>query len=809
MANSSFDYFRKNSKFAVILLGVLCIMAFVVADPLMQWMNAAQTGGSASRRGEVAVTWDGGKLTEGELSSLVSKRNILVAFLRQVEQMGAYEAMLAGAPANLPTRVQPLRLPTEYEQGVERDVLQKKILADAARKTGMVIGDETIVDYLMALGRDRVDINAMREMISNINLGRTRATPEFMFDLLREALLAQSYLSSYAYTQATVTPDQRWNDWLKVNDRVVVETAALDVDGFVSEVDSPSESELEEYFEKYRDVIAAPEIVDNRELPSPTPGFRKPAKAKLQYVRTSYEEALAAAMDEVTEEEIAEYYETNKTQFVKLGGDLLMSEDDLEVEPVDDTPDEPADPADSEDSGSDSETPASEADADSTDADSVEESAADAENDETTSPAPEQSSVVGQASPFRLASFQEEEDAADDAAAEETVEVEAEAEPATTEEADDANVLDEFMAGGDDEAPTDEQAADDSPTAPAAESEEPEVQYQPLEEVSEEIRDTLAQRKAVESQRQKVDDLLAVLKRDYNVYFTQRIDAEAAGETPPEPAEALVDFKKLAADNGLQFGETELLTFFQMQEMEDPQLMYYFQQVDQARPLAVQVFRRGGMELYEPDSAYDTDRNFYLVMKIEAVEESEPTLDDIRDEVVAAWKHEKAAELALAKAKELAKEATDAGRSLEDLFGNRSELTIAESDMFAWLEPVGASATGMYALRLDDPGSIEGAGPDFMKEVFSLGPNEVGAALDNGQDHAYLIRVSQREKSRSELRQAFLSEWQVWPGIFSMQRDHVRDATRAVVMDLLGGVEPDWKRTADVSPMDREAAEGA
>ncbi|TWT67688.1 periplasmic folding chaperone [Posidoniimonas polymericola] len=841
MANSSFDYFRKHSKVAVVALGMLCILAFVVADPLMQWLNASQGGGGGGQRdlGEVAVSWDGGELTEGELSSLVAKRNILAAFLRQVEQVGAYEAVAAGAPANLPPRVQPLRLATEYEQGVESDVLRTQVLADAARDAGMMISDDTIVEYLLALGRDRVSRATMREMIGGINLGRSRATPEFMFDLLRDALLSQSYLASHTYAQATVTPEQRWSDWLKVNDRVVVETAALDVDDFVSEVKDPTDAELKEFFEEYRDVVPTPVIVNNRQLPSPTPGFRRPAKAKLQWARTDYAQALEAARDEVTDEEIAAYYEENKAMFVKSATDMFMPATGLEGAEEDPTEEEDA----TEDDATETETADDEAaaeDASEEEADTEEMTAdvlADEESttdeptadgddagdtdppaegdEESTEAAPEQSSSVNARSPFRLASFLQEEEASDETneeASEDAEASEGEA-PASGDDAAEpaesgSSPLDDFMENGEAAAADDGQDDAASADEPTTNDPEPEVEYQPLEEVTEEIRTNLAQQKAITNQQQKLDDLMAVLKRDYNVYFTQRIDAEAAEKDAPEPPAALVDFKKLAADNGLEYGETELLSFFEMQKLESPTLMYYFQQADQSRPLAVQVFRRDGMALFEPDTAYDTDRNFYLVMKIEEEKESEPSLDKLRDEVVAAWKHKQAAELALAKAEEMAKQATDSGRSLEDLFADRDGTEIEESDMFAWFEPVGTSATGMYALRLDDPGSPENVGPEFMEEVFGLGPNQAGAALDHGHDKAFVIRIAQRERSRSELRDSFLREWQVWPGIYSMQRSHVSEAAQAVLLNLIGGEAPDWKRTPDQSPMERDAAEG-
>ena len=78
----------------------------------------------------------------------------------------------------------PLRLPTKYEEGVETDVVQSQVFARAARDAGMVISDQTIVDYLTGLGRDRVSRDAMREKGGGTMTIRTSAATA---DEVREA----------------------------------------------------------------------------------------------------------------------------------------------------------------------------------------------------------------------------------------------------------------------------------------------------------------------------------------------------------------------------------------------------------------------------------------------------------------------------------------------------------------------------------------------------------------------------------------------------------------------------------------------
>ena len=111
--------------------------------------------------GTVAVSWDGGKLTNQQLNDMVMRRRMLNAFLQQVEMQGSRSAYEAGVePSQL--RVQRLLGPESPEQGVERSVVETKLAAEAAREAGMRVSDESIVRYLDQLGRGNVTRDTMR-----------------------------------------------------------------------------------------------------------------------------------------------------------------------------------------------------------------------------------------------------------------------------------------------------------------------------------------------------------------------------------------------------------------------------------------------------------------------------------------------------------------------------------------------------------------------------------------------------------------------------------------------------------------------
>ena len=86
---SPFSIFRKNQKLMMVALAVLCMLAFVVATPLMQIMDSRGSGGE-----QVALTTKYGAISESELRGMRQSRDITNRL--------AYETMrLAGADPRL------------------------------------------------------------------------------------------------------------------------------------------------------------------------------------------------------------------------------------------------------------------------------------------------------------------------------------------------------------------------------------------------------------------------------------------------------------------------------------------------------------------------------------------------------------------------------------------------------------------------------------------------------------------------------------------------------------------------------------
>lgn len=747
---SPFQTFRKYQKTLLAVAGVVLMFVFVLGDPLSQYMrnHSGDPGGTGRSPTATAVTWNGGKLTNAELGQLVVQRRVVNNFIRTVEAFGRQAAEESGAEPQ-PLRVAPLVGVERPQDGVEQDVLRTYLLADAARQAGMAISDDYIVNYLMQLGRGYVSTDTVRQILNNLHVGGRGASIDFVFDALRHEMLARNYLASYAYALETELPEDRWRDWLRVNDRVTLEAVAVPAEAFRIDVKEPTEAELLAFFNEYKEREPMPDTSWGVELPSPTPAFRIPPRVAVQYVMADYNQFLAKAEDEVTDAEIEKFYQDNKDNMFQSAGSLLGNAGDLTG-----TSDKQDEPNAGEPKADSSETPVDNDDR--------------TDNETSAQPAPNDESNRSQISPFRLAAFQEESTAAsaEDSAAAETPK--AATPPAAAESS--------------------------SPDAVAAPPQEEAKSYRPLDDVRDEVRRLIAETKVTQQLTDLMSSLDGRLNESYTTYFGASLDAEEAGKEPPPPPAELTDLTALAKENNLTYTKTDPATW---QELRETPVGMSRRQEWGNTPFFMAIFSKD-YELYEPVMTEDLDANRFIAMKISDQPGKIPTLDEVRKEVVEAWKMREAGKLALKKAEALAKAANDKGGSITDAIAGENDLAVIKTDPFSYFT-VGVISPEQQVLsfRLSQPDGIEAAGPDFMNEVFSLKDGEVGAAPSHDGSVAYVVKITGHEKSPEELQQDFLAEDYNWYGVRAMARGHQQTALGVLISDMLKSANVDWVRPAD------------
>jgi hypothetical protein len=828
---SPFRTFRRYQKTFIVVGLVILTFVFVIGDSLVAYLGGSRGGGGATQDAQaVAVSWDGGSLTNQELDNLVFRRRIVNSFLQNVVNAGGLSAMEAGLdPRDL--SVQPIMGPP-----TERGVVATKMLADAARNAGMRVSDEAIVRYLYELGRGHVSPDQMRAMVTK---GNARVPISYVMDALREEMLAHNYLASHKYAFATVTPQQRYEDWLRLNDRIVVEAAAIPAESFVVDVPEPTEAELAQFFEQHKTREPVPELVNQVELPSPTPGFRLPRTIDVQFIKADYDALLAKIEDEITDEEISKYYEENKDpRFIKADTSFLDSlQQDLEMNaPADSAPATGTPPTDEADPASgtttqptttppptepmsDANGPADSGQSEAVEAPPVDADPAPADNAEPAStPATGDQSSIHSGPPkrvFRLAAFQEQAESGEtttDTATESPPPVEpVESTPAPGTAADQptstaveppptSEATNAAPAGGESSSTTEASATGSAPgstaASPAAASEKPK-EFQSLDEVRDEIRRTLA----VERTRQRLDELMNELhvqvNGEFTKYFSQRLASDTSEREPAPPPKSLIDLAPLAAEHGLEQGSTGPMSWLEMRKTPVGASGDIESQIELYRML----FGTDEVEQYKPVSTQDIDGNRYLVMKMSDTPGRVPELAEVRDEVIRAWKLAQASELAKKRAEELAEKAEAAKGPLSQALADNPSLEVIRTDPFSRLTGGDVVLIGgqpqLQPFRLSEPTGIVAAGQQFMDTVFGLKEGEVGSVLNHDRSIAYVVRVIEHQQTPDALHDAYLAEANIWPGLGIMMNEHRQLGTELLAADIFASRAVNWERDPD------------
>ncbi|MEM8944201.1 MAG: hypothetical protein AAGD11_03385 [Planctomycetota bacterium] len=779
---SPFYLFRKYQRAFIAIAAVIAMFIFVVADPLMSWLQSS--GGGPQRSGNTIVaTWDGGEINLMELERLTQRRYKISEFLRNLIGRAARTIEQEGGTA-LPPNLPDFILPNTNPQMVQQGCVTTRVFSQLAMESGISVSDAFVNHYLKEWGLGQAGDTEIANLLSQIRL-----SDKALFAGLRELLLTHFYTSGYSLATAGVTPEQRWQDWKKINERIIVEAAELPVDSFLAEVPDPSDADLTKLYDQHKDRVGEfYDLVDGVPLRSPDPGFRIPRQVKIQYLTANVEDWSQKLLETVTDEEIADYYERNKrTQFVKSSASTSAAEpaqstsieglfddepaaSDKDAESAEDTQTEsPEDMAEPSETPADGEAGGTEATSEtSTDLAPTEEPAADEAKIDSTdegplpdSPASEDTGASNRPSPFRLVAIQNE---------------------ATSTSDDEAG--DDKAGGAEGEAGSEEATAEADEQADSADDAEEEVEFEPLENVADQIRRSLAVDKAVVELQEICDRTMAALEEEYTPYGYSVVEARSSGSEAPTPPAKLADYKALATETGLISEETVLLS---QQQLADTQVGRTVDSKSRTKLVHQAMF--GDIQLYEPFRAVDLAGNTYIVCKTEDVPSRVPDFEDVRDDVAAAWKKAEAAKLALAKAQALSKAATDSGDRITIVAGAEN-FDVVTTDAFSWLSFGATQADMRRGPRLAQAPPLESVDEDFMTKAFDLKPDEKIAVMNHDQTYAYVIQLSRREQTKDELKQRFLSDSvNGWFGGQVMTTARFQNAQRQLYSNLTEAID--------------------
>ncbi|MDA0832467.1 MAG: hypothetical protein O2955_01280 [Planctomycetota bacterium] len=694
------------------------------------------------------VTTSVGDFSDEDLNELIVQRRIANQFL----EMAFYESRKAD---ELNTSQMPRGALFAYGRPLEEDVVLGYILTQEAKQMGLTISDEAIERFI-----NQVTTNQLSKVkFDKVVRQEMRLSSIDLFNILREQLLARQALEMTA-PQALQTPEQYWEYYQRFKVTQELELTAVPVSAFIDSVAEPKDQELIAFFEANKSVF--PNQTSNG-----APGFRQPRKISLAYVEAR-PQPLEAEVDEVTDKEVEEYYNTNKELYRELSTNLL------EESASDDDPFETGSPAEEDKNEINDDTAEETPEGETTTEESNDE---ESENDESSDSGAEPVQSAGEFAATVLSAGANFSVADTD---DEITLAQNEEDNDETENSSGDETATEDAPPSDSTAP-DESSVEFPPTTGKTKSSLSEPTYRPLDDdLKSEIRNEIHRRRLRELVNSRMDAARAFMSDLAEKYKFAEDETQKLSKN-----DMAARLKEFAEKNGLTYGEVPQASFAELsdpdkypvgsaEEPNDNPLSF-----EETMNVRVQFFQAGPDELYSVFLANDPLTDVaYAVWKTGELASHVPTLDDpgIREEVLSAWKTEKARPLAEKRAQELMEllkaspQPWSEALSETTVTGEKEglQLTVQSTEKFSWMRTTTAPSSNMFSLPepvLSTISTVDKAGDDFMRVVFKdLKAREIGAVPNADRSIYYVVKVRNRFPSTAEetvtLRESFLRDGQ-------------------------------------------------
>ena len=757
------DWFRKKQKLLLAVFGILLMFTFLITGSV----DFSGSGNEGVSGESVVATWKKGEFTARELSTNRHGEAIMTNFLATIYQQGAERGGEARASV--------------FPRSASNEGLVRKlILTTEAEKQGIRVDDEAALDYLRRLSGGTVRNNEFPQLLKAVSQGQMSDAQ--LMHLVKRELTAQRFITLALSGIIPATPVASWDFYNRLERQVSAEMLPIDVDDFVAEITDPSDEEIADFFDEYKDRHSSPM--------DPEPGFNQRKKLAFQYVCANYSELLTAVESDVSDEEIAEFYELNKDDEFQLGEDnedaQETSADDLEIDGLEVSSDESA--GDDSDAITEPDragvTDESANDEPGTDEPGTDEPGTDEPGTDDLGTDDLGTDDLG-TDDLGTDDLGTDDLGTDDLGTDDL----GTDEPGTDEPGTDEPGTDDL---GTDDLGTDKPGTDE----PGTDKPGTEPKYKPLDEVRDDIRTRLARPLA----QAAMEEVLATARNRIQNYYDALIRWDVDKITNADlPAPEFPDFADLVEAGQIEFGEIPLVDRFEVE------------QHDLGRAYELNVYEGGYQQVtfaqfaysdnlpnykYREIPAYEIDSKFGF-WKTDSQEPRVPELEDIHDEVVLHWKRLQAIDRATAYAQEQAEKARADGRPLAQCDIEIGDRTIIQTGDVNWFTGGSVPLGGGGAPRLGSIPGVPGVGYDFMKTLFRTNVGEISVAMDVPKNRVYLIRVEAARPDVEVRRDGFLEMGGGLPGVRQLAS---QDSTRFVsqfINELMDEYGVEWETDPD------------
>jgi len=761
-------WLRKHSKIMMVFVAVFAMAIFGLGSVFDQFVGGRGSTGPDESFKEVVATWDGGKITRGDLSNLYRQHYQVQRFLEEVSERGR---KLKGEGFRPLARIVPRLQAGERsaQSFIDMELIEKFLFAKKAEKEGVVIGDALVDAYVdLISGTSGFSRNDLAQINRDVN---QRVSLESVYSQLKMELAAQQMRSfSFAGFHEVPNPTEAAELYRKYMESIELEVMALPVEEFVSKVPAPPLSELKTLFEQGKYEFADPF--------GKRPGFKKPHEVALQYVYADFDTTLTNHINRLTDEEVQAEYDR-----------LVQEKSNLVIQRV---PKENSPPATGEGESDQDGPPTLPGEEQGTGAEGTGEAQAEESSDgrentgstggeaEKTEGAPTADGNAGpdagdEKSPLQFISFVQDETprqeqqnppqgGTEQQGVEQTIPPQ-ENPPAETNQAEtnQAETAQQGSEGGS-QPPTTE-----SPTAPLgqamdmdlerlleqirnqqgdsmfADDQEFEEKILPLVEVADRVKRNMVFDKVMVEISETMEKAATELG-DFQIQISvwESLENQAAVEKPN------LDLRELANRYGLIYDEVPLSDAESFQQTDFGKVMFsYRDEMGRTRTNSITeliFFQFDQLKEFNVNLIDDgMTGNSYAYWITEKVPAKVLTFEQAKDRVERFWKNRQALRLAELEAEEKANSINTKEQLLSEAFGDQ----VKNTGEFTWVNLFGGS-------RYGEPFGVESPGEEFMQVAFSLKPREAAVAVNGDRSVVYVIQLLGERRSMEQVGTEFI-----------------------------------------------------
>jgi hypothetical protein len=360
--------------------------------------------------------------------------------------------------------------------------------------------------------------------------------------------------------------------------------------------------------------------------------------------------------------------------------------------------------------------------------------------------------------------------------------------------------------------PTDLFEGDPSLTPPPAKAEDaaPEVQtddgprYVPFAQLRAQLEADWVQervREVVDRKFEAVSDPMRDFAEQYENAVADAKEERSRGGTGAKPLPSPPDLKPILDRAGLKLEVTEPLSREQAEQKLGALAKSHIglSRLSESKSFLDEFFG-DRQTLFEPLELSSDTGLYFLAWKVSDTPARVPPLDEVRAQVVHAWKIEQARALALKDAEALAKRVRDKGGQLTpELAGTRPILITGQVTK---LEATPLFVPGQFAPRTPRPTDLpqfSEPGDELRRALFDLGPNEVAVAPNAPKTVYYVLAYHDRKPV--QFTELYGSQFGPY---MSLQNEVRLEAQERTIEEWMAQLRAEAGLPADWSPPDEE-----